>query len=133
MNTGTWVVSRARTVFSPNSWLSMASGVQVAFARQASHGCVRLERPRALAEALLEGDATWTPEAIDNQLLGDKTVRARLTTQVPVFILYWTTFGGSDGQMHFRSDPYGWDRELLQRVGVLLAPPKPSSAKPTTT
>ena len=104
-----------------------------AFARQASHGCVRLERPRALAEALLEGDATWTAEAIDNQLLGDKTVRARLTTQVPVFIFYWTTFGGSDGQMHFRSDPYGWDRELLQLVGVLPTPPKPPLAKPTTT
>lgn len=89
------------------------------YSRQASHGCVRIEKPRALAEALLEGDATWTPEAIDNQLLGDKTVRARLTTQVPVFILYWTAFAGADGQMHFRADPYGWDRELLQRVGVL--------------
>ncbi len=99
-----------------------------AFARQASHGCVRVERPRALAEALLEGDATWTPEAIDNQMLGDKTVRARLAIQVPVFILYWTTFGGSDGQMHFRSDPYDWDREVLQRVGVLPTPPKPTTA-----
>lgn len=89
------------------------------YARQASHGCVRLEKPRALAEALLEGDATWTPDAIDRQLEGDKTVRARLATQVPVFILYWTAFAGSDGQMHFRSDPYNWDRELLQRVGVL--------------
>ncbi|PZQ63607.1 MAG: murein L,D-transpeptidase [Phenylobacterium zucineum] len=89
------------------------------YARQASHGCVRLEKPRALAEALLAGDATWTPEAIDKQLEGDKTVRARLSQQVPVFILYWTAFAGADGQMHFRSDPYNWDRELLQRVGAL--------------
>ena len=91
------------------------------YARQASHGCVRVEKPRALAEALLEGDATWTPEAIDKQLEGDKTVRARLTNQVPVFIFYWTAFAGGDGQMNFRSDPYNWDRELLQRVGVLAA------------
>ena len=91
------------------------------YARQASHGCVRIEKPRALAEALLEGDAAWTPEAIDTQLEGDKTVRARLTAQVPVFILYWTAFAGADGQMHFRSDPYNWDRELLQRVGVLAS------------
>ena len=91
------------------------------YARNASHGCVRLERPRALAEALLEGDPTWTPDAIDKQLEGDKTVRARLVNQTPVFILYWTAFAGSDGQMHFRSDPYNWDRELLQRVGVLAA------------
>lgn len=89
------------------------------YARQASHGCVRIEKPRALADALLAGDATWTPEAIDRQLEGDKTVRARLAKQVPVYILYWTAFAGADGQMHFRSDPYNWDRELLQRVGVL--------------
>jgi murein L,D-transpeptidase YcbB/YkuD len=91
------------------------------YARQESHGCVRIEKPRALAEALLEGDATWTPEAIDTQLLGDKTVRAKLTQQAPVFILYWTAFAGADSQMHFRSDPYNWDRELLQRVGVLAS------------
>ncbi|WP_296595081.1 L,D-transpeptidase family protein [Phenylobacterium sp.] len=91
------------------------------FARQASHGCVRLEKPRALAEALLEGDATWTTEAIDRQLEGDKTVRAKLPEQVPVFILYWTAFASADGQMNFRSDPYNWDRELLQRVGVLAS------------
>jgi len=98
------------------------------FSRQASHGCVRLEKPRALAEALLEGDLTWTPAAIDAQLLGDKTVRARLVVQVPVFIFYWTTFAGADGQMHFRTDPYSWDRDLLQRVGVL---PKPATSPAT--
>ncbi|WP_293675807.1 L,D-transpeptidase family protein [uncultured Phenylobacterium sp.] len=89
------------------------------FARQASHGCVRLEKPRLLAEALLAGDTKWTPEAIDAQLEGDKTVRAPLPESVPVFIFYWTAFVGSDGQMRFRSDPYDWDRDLLRRVGVL--------------
>lgn len=89
------------------------------FARQASHGCVRIEKPRALAEVLLAGDAKWTSQAIDQLLTTDKTVRAPLPAKVPVFILYWTAFAGGDGQMHFRSDPYNWDRELLQRVGVL--------------
>ena len=94
------------------------------FSRQASHGCVRLEKPRLLAEALLAGDAKWTPEAIDTQLEGDKTVRAPLSAKVPVFIFYWTAFAGADGLMQFRADPYDWDRDLLQRVGV-LAPPAP--------
>ena len=91
------------------------------YARQASHGCVRIEKPRRLAEALLAGNPEWTPEAIDAQLQGDKTVRAHLPERVPVYILYWTAFPGADGQMHFRADPYGWDRELLQRVGVLAS------------
>ena len=98
------------------------------FARQASHGCVRVEKPRELAEALLAGDAEWTPEQIATTLDSGKTVRARLPTQVPVFILYWTTFAGADGQMHFRSDPYDWDRELLRRVGVLATPKKTEEA-----
>jgi murein L,D-transpeptidase YcbB/YkuD len=102
-----------------------------AFARQASHGCVRLEHPRRLAEALLEGDAKWTPEAIDTQLEGDKTVRAPLPVKVPVFIFYWTAFAGADGQMQFRADPYDWDRDLLQRVGVLAPPAKVQVATKT--
>jgi murein L,D-transpeptidase YcbB/YkuD len=92
------------------------------FSRQASHGCVRVEKPRELAEALLAGDAQWTPEAIATTLDGGKTVRARLPAETPVYILYWTAFAGADGQMHFRTDPYDWDRDLLQRTGVLDRP-----------
>ncbi len=96
-----------------------------AYARQASHGCVRVEKPRELAEALLAKDPLWTPEKIDEALGdGSKTLRVRLTEQVPVFIMYWTSFAGSDGQMHFRSDSYGWDRQLLQLTGVLAPPAK---------
>jgi murein L,D-transpeptidase YcbB/YkuD len=89
------------------------------YGRQASHGCVRLERPKALAEALLAGDPTWTPEAIAAAVEKGDTVRARLPQPVPVFIFYWTAFASRDGTMNFRSDPYNWDSELLQRVGVL--------------
>jgi murein L,D-transpeptidase YcbB/YkuD len=96
------------------------------FSRQASHGCVRIEKPRELAEALLAGDPNWTPDQIAATLDSGKTIRARLPQQVPVFILYWTAFAGADGQMHFRTDPYDWDRELLRRMGV-LATPKPKT------
>ncbi len=89
------------------------------YARQASHGCVRLEKPQALAEALLAADPAWSKEAIAGKVAAGTTVRAQLPDRIPVYILYWTTFAGADGQMHFRSDPYGWDRGLLQRVGVL--------------
>jgi len=50
------------------------------------------------------------------------TLRVRLTDQIPVFIFYWTAFASPDGAMNFRSDPYSWDRLLLQRIGVLDAP-----------
>jgi len=82
--------------------------------RLASHGCVRLEQPKALAELLLQGDETWTPERIDEVVqAGDETLRARLQHPIPVFILYWTAFGDSTGGVQFRPDAYDWDRKLL--------------------
>jgi murein L,D-transpeptidase YcbB/YkuD len=94
------------------------------YSRQASHGCVRLEKPAALAEALLDGDPEWTADSIQAAVDKGDTQRARLPDRVPVFIFYWTAFGGGDGLMNFRSDPYNWDRLLLQRVGVLAADAK---------
>jgi murein L,D-transpeptidase YcbB/YkuD len=92
------------------------------YGRQASHGCVRLEKPKELAEALLAQDPAWTSEAIAAAVAEGSTQRVRLPTPTPIFIFYWTAFASPDGAMNFRSDPYGWDRELLQLVGVLDAP-----------
>jgi murein L,D-transpeptidase YcbB/YkuD len=94
------------------------------FSRLASHGCVRLQKPTELAKALLAGDATWTPEKIDDTLAGGDTVRAKLPQQIAVFLLYWTAYVTPDGQVNFRDDPYGWDRELVQRIAAL----RPGSA-----
>jgi murein L,D-transpeptidase YcbB/YkuD len=92
------------------------------YTRQASHGCVRLEKPRELAEILLAADPNWPPEAIAAAIEKGQTQRVRLPEQVPVFIFYWTAFAAPDGSMNFRADPYNWDRLLLQRIGVLDAP-----------
>ena len=86
------------------------------YGRLASHGCVRLEKPRNLALALLAGDPVWTGDAIDQTIAAGQTVRVPLSRPVSVFLLYWTAYLGPDGQMNFRADPYGWDRELLARI-----------------
>lgn len=88
------------------------------YARQASHGCVRVEKPAELARALLATDPAWSEDAIQAAVDKGETQRVRLPQGVPVYILYWTAFAGSDGQMNFRSDPYGWDKLLLQKVGA---------------
>ncbi|WP_426255248.1 L,D-transpeptidase family protein [Sphingomonas sp. DC2300-3] len=86
------------------------------FSRLASHGCVRLEKPEQLADLLLKGDPTWTPEAIAAQVQKGETVRARLPKPVAVYLLYWTAFASGNGQMNFRDDPYGWDAALAAKI-----------------
>jgi murein L,D-transpeptidase YcbB/YkuD len=94
-------------------------GVFDRYGRLVSHGCVRLEKPGQLAKVLLAGDPTWTPEAIDAQVTTTtKTVRAPLSRPVAVFLLYWTAYVGPDGQVNFRDDPYGWDRDLVRLLAA---------------
>ncbi|HEY5412985.1 MAG TPA: L,D-transpeptidase family protein [Caulobacteraceae bacterium] len=84
--------------------------------RLASHGCVRLQKPHDLALLVMQGDSTWTPDAIDAAIASGKTVRAPLPQPISVYLLYWTAYMGPDGMMNFRDDPYGWDEELMTRL-----------------
>ena len=86
--------------------------------RAQSHGCIRLQNPSALAELLTANMPEWTPEALQAAIESGETKRIHLTTPIDVVILYWTAYVGK-GQVSFRQDIYGWDRDLLQ----LLDPP----------
>ncbi|QUD87648.1 L,D-transpeptidase family protein [Phenylobacterium montanum] len=88
------------------------------FSRQASHGCVRLEKAQILANALLSGDAVWTPDKVQQTLDSKKTVRAPLPAPISVYLMYWTAFVGPDGIAQFRADPYDWDAALMQRIAA---------------
>jgi murein L,D-transpeptidase YcbB/YkuD len=88
------------------------------YARMVSHGCVRLEHPVVLAKSVLDGDAKWTPDAIDEAIDQGDTVRAQLPKPISVFLLYWTAYVGPDGAANFRGDPYDWDHALMQRIAA---------------
>ncbi len=94
---------------------------QAAFGRSsrlASHGCVRLEQPKALANLLLEDNASWPAERIDTTIAGDDTVRVPLSQTIPVYILYWTAFVDNSGQTQFRADAYDWDHRLVDLLNA---------------
>jgi len=93
-------------------------GTFAQYTRQDSHGCVRLEKPVVLAKALFDNDPQWAPDTIDTTIAGGDTVRAPLQKPIAVFLLYWTAFVGADGAANFRSDPYGWDSLLMQRIAA---------------
>lgn len=84
--------------------------------RLASHGCVRLAHPVALAKLMLQADPLWTSDAIDAALAKGQTVRAPLGDPVSVYLFYWTAYASADGKMTFLGDPYGWDGQLADRL-----------------
>jgi murein L,D-transpeptidase YcbB/YkuD len=92
-------------------------GAFASYGRMVSHGCVRLQKPVVLANTVMQGDSKWTPDQIDQTIASGDTVRAPLPKPISVFLLYWTAFASADGQVvSFRSDPYDWDRDLMQRI-----------------
>ncbi|MGZ8370395.1 MAG: L,D-transpeptidase family protein, partial [Caulobacteraceae bacterium] len=86
------------------------------YGRLVSHGCVRLQKPIPLANAVFQGDPVWTPEKIAETIASTKTVRVPLPKRISVYLLYWTAYVTPDGQVNFRNDPYGWDVELARRL-----------------
>jgi murein L,D-transpeptidase YcbB/YkuD len=88
------------------------------FDRLASHGCVRLEKPGALAVLLLRNNPQWQADAIQASLAKGKTLRVQLAPdqQVAVFLLYWSAFSNANGTIGFRGDPYGWDKTLAAKI-----------------
>ena len=86
------------------------------FDRLASHGCIRLEKPAALAELLLRDSPEWNAGTIQAAVDAGKTQRVQLPTQATVYLLYWTAFASANGTMNFRADPYSWDGMLAAKI-----------------
>jgi L,D-transpeptidase YcbB len=76
--------------------------------RGLSHGCVRVEEPHKLAHYVLREQAEWTPEAIDAAMKSGQEKHVKLTSAVPVYILYKTAWV-HDGGVRFLKDLYGHD------------------------
>ncbi|SDK00910.1 L,D-transpeptidase family protein [Microbulbifer yueqingensis] len=74
-----------------------------------SHGCIRLEKPRHLAEALLRPQGDWDQWRINQLTVGDETTEVNMKRNVKVYITYWTAWVDGQGQLHFRPDIYGKD------------------------
>ena len=86
--------------------------------RLSSHGCVRLEQPKALATLLLDDNSNWPAERIDTVTPTEDTIRVPLSQTIPVYILYWTVFVDNSGQTQFRSDAYDWDQQLMDKLNA---------------
>ncbi|MGV3698212.1 L,D-transpeptidase family protein [Flavobacterium sp.] len=80
--------------------------------RAFSHGCIRVEKPKELAELILQGDPYWTPEKIDKAMHKNKEVWCTLKDKIPVYIGYFTAFVDDEGNINFYKDIYEKDQQL---------------------
>ena len=80
--------------------------------RAFSHGCIRIEDPRAFAAFVLRDDPSWNRERIDKALLLDSPTRINLAKSVRVFIIYATALATESGRTLFFEDIYGHDHKL---------------------
>ncbi|WP_137388172.1 L,D-transpeptidase family protein [Rhodoligotrophos defluvii] len=83
--------------------------------RDFSHGCVRVQDPRRLAEVLLSRDG-WTAEQIAKAIATGKNNGVRLKHRVDVHLVYMTAWPDSDGSIRYYNDIYGRDAKLAKAM-----------------
>jgi murein L,D-transpeptidase YcbB/YkuD len=77
--------------------------------RAFSHGCIRVEKPRELAEYLMRTSTSLVPESYDSLVAGNQERWIALEKGVPIYILYFTAWGDEDGTVFFYQDIYDRD------------------------
>ncbi|HRN57746.1 MAG TPA: L,D-transpeptidase family protein [Agriterribacter sp.] len=84
--------------------------------RAFSHGCIRLNEPRKLAEFLLRSDTAWSASKITAAMNSGKEKYVTLKEPVKVFIGYFTAWVDSKGILNFRDDIYGHDARIAEKM-----------------
>ena len=81
--------------------------------RAFSHGCVRVDKPFAFAESVLndtpiEQRKTWSQERLED-MIGEKEHYVNLSAPLPIHIEYFTaSVDGPGGRVKLRDDVYGY-------------------------
>lgn len=86
--------------------------------RAFSHGCIRLEKPDALAQWVLGWDASKVRQAMET---GPDNRTVNLPAKIPVYIVYTTSYV-RDGQLWFGNDLYKRDDQLVKAVAAGALP-----------
>jgi murein L,D-transpeptidase YcbB/YkuD len=89
--------------------------------RDDSHGCVRVERPKTLAELVLRGQPLADPVAMDSVIFGSRTVHVPIAEPLTVLVWYATAVADADGSMSFYPDIYGRDAALERTLALHTA------------
>jgi L,D-transpeptidase YcbB len=84
--------------------------------RAFSHGCIRVENPRKLADYLLKNNISWPENRVNNVLSTNVNTYIKISPTMPVYIAYFTAWVDNTGQINFRHDLYDLDNKLSKEV-----------------
>ncbi|MFN8392924.1 MAG: L,D-transpeptidase family protein [Bdellovibrionota bacterium] len=85
--------------------------------RTFSHGCIRVKDPLELAELLLGGEsAGWSAHRLKDIVGEGRNVKVALSEKIPIHIVYRTAWVDVDGSINFRSDVYGRDGRMIEKL-----------------
>ncbi len=93
--------------------------------RAFSHGCVRVENPRELAEHTLG----WDRKRIDNMIATSQNRGISLDKHIPVHLQYFTAWPDESGKIVFYSDVYERDARLAKVLDTVVQATNVSGAK----
>jgi murein L,D-transpeptidase YcbB/YkuD len=86
--------------------------------RDFSHGCIRVEDPKALAIWVLRNNPGWTKEKVEEAFNAQKEQQVNLARTIPVLIVYGTAVVKESGRAYFFDDIYGFDKQLAQLMAT---------------
>jgi murein L,D-transpeptidase YcbB/YkuD len=82
--------------------------------RAFSHGCIRLHKPRELLKTFASFNTNVDFKKSQKILKGKEKTYFELKEQVPVDVVYLTSWVDYKGKLQFRNDIYGYDRMQLK-------------------
>ncbi|MBC7283208.1 L,D-transpeptidase family protein [Hoeflea sp.] len=80
--------------------------------RAYSHGCIRLEDPRAMAAKVLG----TTVADIGGYIAGGRNQQVNLSSEIPVHVAYFTAWPNEAGKVEYFADIYGRDDYLRRAI-----------------
>jgi len=83
--------------------------------RAFSHGCVRLSNPFSLLESLAKDEPEITPERVNTIIASKKKTEIDITQDLPIHLVYLTTWVDANNQLVFGDDIYQYDQYQRRR------------------
>lgn len=84
--------------------------------RTFSSGCIRIEKPFDLAKLLLSDKPEWDENSIRKAMYSGKEQTVKLSSPMPVVIVYFTAWVDGNDEIQFRKDVYERDKLITDAL-----------------